>query len=148
MHGLLYIPEEEVDARRAFVLFRGGSGLRRSCIRLPMIDQDLHGCWPSRIHGCDGDVPRPLPDWRSWKLPVAKRMPIYLFDRELSAGKIQERNLKCTFNTILEGAGLLTDEHLADREILAFGHSTGRGLLPTLLPNRVFWASPAVCPWR
>jgi pimeloyl-ACP methyl ester carboxylesterase len=33
--------------------------------------------------------------------------------------------LKCTFNVILQGAGLLTDQNFAGREIIAFGHSTG-----------------------
>jgi len=33
--------------------------------------------------------------------------------------------LKCTFNVILQGAGHLTDNHLAGREIIGFGHSTG-----------------------
>ncbi len=33
--------------------------------------------------------------------------------------------MKCTFNVILQGAGLLTDEHFAGREIIGFGHSTG-----------------------
>jgi pimeloyl-ACP methyl ester carboxylesterase len=52
-------------------------------------------------------------------------MPIYLLDHEISQEEIVDRNLKCTFNTILQGAGLLTDRHLAGREVLAFGHSTG-----------------------
>ena len=39
--------------------------------------------------------------------------------------EISDRNLKCTFNVILQGAGLLTDEHFAGREIIGFGHSTG-----------------------
>ena len=33
--------------------------------------------------------------------------------------------MKCTFNVILQGAGLLTDQLLAGREIIGFGHSTG-----------------------
>lgn len=60
-----------------------------------------------------------------WKAPVAERMPIYLLDRDLPMDEILDRNLKCTFNTILQGAGLLTDQCLAGRDILAFGHSTG-----------------------
>ena len=60
-----------------------------------------------------------------WKQPVAERNPIYLFDRDLDQAEIDDRNLKCTFNVILQGAGLLTDQHLAGREIIGFGHSTG-----------------------
>src|SRR4029077_19462640 len=56
---------------------------------------------------------------------IAERKPIYLFDRGLSDSEIFDRNLKCTFNVILQGAGLLTDNHLAGREIIGFGHSTG-----------------------
>src|ERR687896_259055 len=39
--------------------------------------------------------------------------------------ELLDRNLKCTFNVILQGAGLLTDQHFAGREIIGFGHSTG-----------------------
>jgi pimeloyl-ACP methyl ester carboxylesterase len=60
-----------------------------------------------------------------WQIPVAERMPIYLFDRQLPNDEILDRNLKCTFNVILQGAGLLTDQHFAGREIIGFGHSTG-----------------------
>ena len=61
-----------------------------------------------------------------WKYTRAPNvMPIYLLDRELPQEEILDRNLKCTFNVILQGAGLLTDEHLAGREIIGFGHSTG-----------------------
>ena len=60
-----------------------------------------------------------------WKQPVAERNPIYLMDRDLPEEEIRDRNLKCTFNVILQGAGLLTDENFAGREIIAFGHSTG-----------------------
>jgi pimeloyl-ACP methyl ester carboxylesterase len=60
-----------------------------------------------------------------WQSPIPERMPIYLMDRQLPPAEILDRNLKCTFNTILQGAGLLTDRHFAGREILAFGHSTG-----------------------
>ena len=59
------------------------------------------------------------------KQPVAERNPIYLFDRYLAEQEIIDRNLKCTFNVILQGAGLLTDRHFAGREIIVFGHSTG-----------------------
>ena len=60
-----------------------------------------------------------------WQQPIPERMPVYLLDRELPVEEIKDRNLKCTFNTILQGAGLLTDQHLSGREILGFGHSTG-----------------------
>jgi pimeloyl-ACP methyl ester carboxylesterase len=60
-----------------------------------------------------------------WKQPIPQRMPVYLMDRELPTEEILDRNLKCTFNVILQGAGLLTDEHFAGREIIGFGHSTG-----------------------
>jgi hypothetical protein len=60
-----------------------------------------------------------------WKLPVAERNPVYLMDRDLTLEEISDRNLKCTFNVILQGAGLLADQHLAGREIISFGHSTG-----------------------
>ncbi len=60
-----------------------------------------------------------------WQQSIPERKPIYVFDRDLSDNEILDRNLKCTFNVILQGAGLLTDNHLAGREIIGFGHSTG-----------------------
>jgi hypothetical protein len=60
-----------------------------------------------------------------WKIPVAERNPIYLMDHDLPPEEVSDRNLKCTFNVNLQGAGLLADDHLAGRDIIAFGHSTG-----------------------
>jgi pimeloyl-ACP methyl ester carboxylesterase len=60
-----------------------------------------------------------------WTRPTTERLPIYLLDQQLSPEEIKDRNRKCTFNTILQGAGLLTDTYLDGREVLAFGHSTG-----------------------
>ncbi len=41
-----------------------------------------------------------------WKTPVQDRMPIYLPDREISMEETLDHNLKCTFNNIMQGAGL------------------------------------------
>ena len=42
---------------------------------------------------------------------------------DLASGKLHRCNSRLTY--FLQGAGLLTDEHFAGREIIAFGHSTG-----------------------
>lgn len=126
MHGSLYTPEKEVDGERAFVVFHGGAGSEKIMDLTPDGRPGI-----ARILAAEGfkvltlTYPGHYPPGGVWTEPVANRMPIYLFDRELPLKEIRDRNLKCTFNTILQGAGLLTDEHLAGREILTFGHSTG-----------------------
>jgi pimeloyl-ACP methyl ester carboxylesterase len=126
VHGTLYVPEKELDARRAFVLFHGGGGSEKIMDFTPDGRPGL-----GRILAAQGfkvlalTYPGHYPPGGVWQQPIAERMPIYLLDRALPTEQILDRNLKCTFNTILQGAGLLTDEHLGGRELLAFGHSTG-----------------------
>ena len=126
MHGTLYTPEKETDPRRAFVFFHGGAGSERIMDLTPDGRPGL-----ARVLASQGfkvlalTYPGHYPPGGVWQLPIAERNPIYLRDRDLSQEEISDRNLKCTFNVILRGAGLLTDEHLAGREIIGFGHSTG-----------------------
>ena len=73
------------------------------------------------------------PPGGTWTVPITERQPIYLLDQSLPAEEVHDRNLKCTFNVILQGAGFLVDEHLAGRRLLAFGHSTGGPFVHTLM---------------
>jgi pimeloyl-ACP methyl ester carboxylesterase len=126
MHGTMFIPEKELDSTKAFVFFHGGAGSEKIMDLTPDGRPGL-----ARVIAAQGfrvlslTYPGHYPPGGTWTVPVAERMPIYLFDRELPQEEILDRNLKCTFNTILQGAGLLTDQHLTGREILVFGHSTG-----------------------
>jgi pimeloyl-ACP methyl ester carboxylesterase len=126
MHGTLYAPANETDARRAFVFFHGGAGSEKIMDLTPDGRPGL-----ARVLAAQGfkvlalTYPGHYPPGGVWKMPIAERQPIYLMDRELPATEIADRNVKCTFNVILQGAGLLTDTHLAGRQIIAFGHSTG-----------------------
>ena len=126
MHGTLYISEKEVNPHRAFVCFHGGAGSEKIMDLTPDGRPGL-----ARVLASQGfkalalTYPGHYSPGGVWQQAIPERSPIYLFDRELSAEEIKDRNLKCTFNTILQGAGLLTDQHLAGREILGFGHSTG-----------------------
>jgi pimeloyl-ACP methyl ester carboxylesterase len=126
MHGTLFTPERELNEKRAFVFFHGGAGSEKIMDLTPDGRPGL-----ARVVAAQGfkvltlTYPGHYPPGGVWQAPIAERMPIYLMDRQLPAEEILDRNLKCTFNTILQGAGLLTDRHFAGREILAFGHSTG-----------------------
>ena len=126
MHGTLFTPEKEVNRDRAFVFFHGGAGSEKIMDLTPDGRPGL-----ARVVAAQGfkvltlTYPGHYPPGGVWKVSVPERMPVYLMDRELPQEEILDRDLKCTFNTILQGAGLLTDQHLAGREILAFGHSTG-----------------------
>jgi pimeloyl-ACP methyl ester carboxylesterase len=126
MHGTLFTPEKEVNRDRAFVFFHGGAGSEKIMDLTPDGRPGL-----ARVVAGQGfrvltlTYPGHYPPGGVWKVSIPERMPVYLMDRELPQEEILDRNLKCTFNTILQGAGLLTDQHLAGREIFAFGHSTG-----------------------
>ena len=126
MHGTVYTPEKETDPPRAFVLFHGGAASEKIMDLTPDGRPGL-----ARVLASQGfkvlalTYPGHYPPGGVWQQPVAERKPIYLLDRELADSEIFDRNLKCTFNVILQGAGLLTDNHLAGREIIGFGHSTG-----------------------
>jgi pimeloyl-ACP methyl ester carboxylesterase len=126
IHGTLFTPEKELDSNRAFVFFHGGAGSEKIMDLTPDGRPGL-----ARVVASQGfnvlalTYPGHYPKGGVWKQPIAERMPIYLVDRELPTEEILDRNLKCTFNVILQGAGLLSDQRFAGREILGFGHSTG-----------------------
>ena len=126
MHGTLYTPQRERDPQRGFVFFHGGAGSEKIMDLTPDGRPGL-----ARVLAAQGfkvlalTYPGHYPPGGVWNLPIAERNPIYLADRDLVQEEILDRNLKCTFNVILQGAGLLTDQHLAGREIIGFGHSTG-----------------------
>lgn len=126
MHGTLYTPANEVNVNRAFVCFHGGAGSEKIMDLTPDGRPGL-----ARALAAQGfkvltlTYPGHYPPGGLWKNPIPERQPIYLMDRELPQQEIRDRNLKCTFNVILQGAGSLADEHLAGREIIGFGHSTG-----------------------
>jgi len=126
MHGTLYTPEKETDPCRALVFFHGGAGSEKIMDLTPDGRPGL-----ARVAAAQGfkvlalTYPGHYPPGGVWQVPIPERQPIYLLDRQLSLEEIADRNLKCTFNVILQGAGQLTDQHLAGREIIGFGHSTG-----------------------
>lgn len=126
IHGSLYTPAREVDPSLAFVFFHGGAD-----------SEDVFDLTPdgrpgqARVLAAQGftvlaiSYPGHYPPGGVWRAPIASRQPIYLLDRDLPAEEVLDRNLKCTFNTILQGAGQLVSQALKGRDILAWGHSTG-----------------------
>jgi len=126
IHGILYTPEAEVDNSVAIVIFHGGAG---SAIAKDITPDGRPGIAP--VMASQGFTVLSItytghyPPGGIWTMPIAERMPIYLMDQDLSDEEIVDRNRKCTFNTIVQGAAQLVEEHLAGRNILAYGHSTG-----------------------
>jgi pimeloyl-ACP methyl ester carboxylesterase len=126
MHGTLFTPEKEREPRRGFVFFHGGAGSEKIMDLTPDGRPGL-----ARVLAAQGfkvlavTYPGHYPPGGVWKQPIPERNPIYLLDRDLPLEEIHDRNLKCTFNVILQGAGLLTDQNFGGREIIVFGHSTG-----------------------
>lgn len=126
IHGSLYSPETEVDGDVAVVVFHGGAGSEWAMDETPDGRPSIASLLASQgFKVLVLTYPGHYPPGGVWTTSIAERMPVYLLDTELSAEETLDRNLKCTFNVILQGAGQLVDEHLAGRRILAFGHSTG-----------------------
>ncbi len=126
IQGILYSPEQEVDDGVAIVMFHGGAG---SSYGKDLTPDGRPGL--ARVLAGQGfkvlnlTYPGHYPPGGIWKEDVETRQPWYLLDQRLSDEEIYDRNLKCTFNVILQGSAQLVDEHLAGRKILAHGHSTG-----------------------
>jgi hypothetical protein len=126
IQGILYTPSAEIDANLAIVMFHGGAGSSYGKDTTPDGRPGL-----PRVLAAQGftvlnlTYPGHFPPGGVWKESVAERQPWYLLDKELSDDEIYDRNLKCTFNVIMQGSAQLVDEHLAGRKILAHGHSTG-----------------------
>jgi hypothetical protein len=126
IQGILYSPENEVDSGIAIVMFHGGAGSSYGKDTTPDGRPGL-----PRVLAAQGftvlnlTYPGHYPPGGVWKESVAARQPWYLLDQKLDDAEIYDRNLKCTFNVIMQGSAQLVDEHLAGRKILAHGHSTG-----------------------
>jgi hypothetical protein len=133
IHALLYTPAQEVDPNLAFVVMHGGAGSSRGKDTTPDGRPGV-----SRVLAAQGfkvlsiDYVGHYPPGGIWTRPVAERAPIYLLDRGLDFAEVVDRNRKCTFNVHMQGAGQLVDEHLAGRDVLVFGHSTGGPMLVDL----------------
>ena len=126
IHGSLYTPEREVDSGLAFVFFHGGADSES------VFDLTPDGRpGQARVLASQGftvlsiTYPGHYPPGGRWQKPIPARQPIYLLDRDLPIEEVLDRNLKCTFNTILQGAGQLVSQELAGRDLLVWGHSTG-----------------------
>lgn len=126
IHGCLYTPEKEVDRKVAFIMFPGGSGNEHNVDLTPDGRPGI-----ARVLARQGFTTLALsytglyPPNGRWSKPASTRLPHYLLDRELPEAEILDRNLKCTFNVIVQGAAKLIDENLGGRDIIAYGHSTG-----------------------
>lgn len=126
IHAILYSPASEVDNNTAVVMIHGGAG---SAIAKDVTPDGRPGIAP--VLASQGfsvlsvTYTGHYPPEGIWSMPVEQRKPYYLLDQELSDEEILDRNQKCTFNTIVQGAAQLVEEHFSGRQILAFGHSTG-----------------------
>lgn len=133
IHGSLYTPAREVDPSLAFVFFHGGADSESVFDLTPDGRPGV-----ARVLASQGftvlaiTYPGHYPPVNVWKEPIETRQPIYLLDKELPLKETLDRNLKCTFNTILQGAGELTTENLKGCDLLVWGHSTGGSMAVAL----------------
>jgi hypothetical protein len=156
IHGRLYLPKRESLGNIGFVLMHGGAGSEDEMRETPDGRPGLAAILAAQGFRCLAiTYPGHYPPGGEWKTPVATRQPIYLFDRQLRIAEIRARNLRCTFNTIVEGAARLTDRYMAGYDVLSFGHSTGgpmsmllyRFLKKVKVKGIVGWASGGPDGW-
>lgn len=156
IHGRLYTPEHAADRSLAFVFFHGGADSEMVFDQTP---DRRPG--PARVLAAQGhcvltiSYPGHYPPGNHWAVPIETRQPIYLLDRTLPEDEVLDRNEKCTFNVILQGAGALVADNLGGRDIIAWGHSTGGPMaahLHRFTDNRVIglagWGSGGPDGWR
>ncbi|MCH8917255.1 MAG: alpha/beta fold hydrolase [Proteobacteria bacterium] len=156
IHGRLYTPEHAADRSLAFVFFHGGADSEMVFDQTP---DRRPG--PARVLAAQGhcvltiSYPGHYPPGNHWAAPIETRQPIYLLDRTLPEDEVLDRNEKCTFNVILQGAGALVADNLGGRDIIAWGHSTGGPMaahLHRFTDNRVIglagWGSGGPDGWR
>jgi pimeloyl-ACP methyl ester carboxylesterase len=133
VHGTLYEPDREVEPGVAIVFLHGGAGSEKEFEETPDGRPGLAAIAASLgFRSLAITYPGHYPPGGEWTRSVADRQPVYLLDRTLPDEEISARNMRCTFNVIVEGAARLTDKVLPDHRILAHGHSTG-GPMATLL---------------
>jgi hypothetical protein len=126
IHGTLYEPEYDRYPSMGFVLTHGGAGSEWELRETPDGRPGLAAVLAAQGFRCVVvTYPGHYPKNGVWTTPVETRQPVYLFDREMSAEELRDRHLKCTYNTIVQGMGSLVDALLTDRDVFAFGHSTG-----------------------
>lgn len=126
IHGRLYTPSRETRPGLAFVIFHGGADSEM------VFDETPDGRpGQARVLASQGfpvlsiTYPGHFPPGNRWAEPIATRQPLYLLDRDLPLEECLDRNLKCTFNVIMQGAGQLVDKTLGGRDLIVWGHSTG-----------------------
>lgn len=133
IHGTLYKPAVDRMPSVAFFLTHGGAGSEREFHETPdgrpglamvLARQGFRSLAVSYV----GHYPK----GGQWTVSAEERWPDYLLDAELDLSEILERNLRCTFDVHVEGMALLADQHLAGRNLIAFGHSTAGPMTMTM----------------
>lgn len=139
INGALYTPENDVDPSIAWLVTLGTNGSEGECDICPDGRPGLAAVlaaqgftvmtfsFPGHFYPPDG----------IWPMPVAERNPVYLFARKLSEGEIADRNLKCTFDTNMQGVAALVEQHLKGRGLVVTNGTMGCGLPPMLKTARI-----------
>ncbi|HEY4134910.1 MAG TPA: alpha/beta hydrolase family protein [Alphaproteobacteria bacterium] len=126
IRGTLFIPAVEAMPGVGFTLLHGGAGSEMECVETPDGRPGLAALLAERgYRSLSISFPGHLPLSGEWTDSVETRQPCYLLDQALPDKEIARRNLACTYNTIVQGAAQLADEHMAGYEVVSFGHSTG-----------------------
>jgi hypothetical protein len=126
IHGTLYEPEVDRYPGYGFFLTHGGAGSEDELRETPDGRPGLAAVLAAQGFRCLAVTwPGHYPPGGEWEIPAAQRNPVYLLDRALPQAEIDARNLRCTFNTIVQGAAGLVDRCLSGRRVFSFGHSTG-----------------------
>ncbi len=139
INGALYTPKKEVDPKIAWLVTLGTNGSEGECDVCPDGRPGIAAIlaangftvmtfsFPGHYYPPDG----------IWPMPVPERNPVYLFDQQLSDAEIADRNLKCTFDTNMQGVATLVERHLAGRGLVVTNGTMGCGLPPFLKKTRI-----------
>ena len=140
INGALYTPEKEVDPSLAFLVTLGTNGSEGECDVCPDGRPGIAAVlaaqgfkvmtfsFPGNFYPPDG----------VWPMPVPQRKPIYLFDKpDMSDEEIADRNLKCSFDTNMQGCVELIEKHLPGRGLIVTNGTQGFGIAPMLKTGKV-----------
>ena len=143
IHGCVYTPKKEVDPAICWLVTLGTNGSEGECDICPDGRPGLAAVlaaqgfkvmtfsFPGHFYPPDGN----------WPMPVEERDPIYLFDKKIGKKELADRNLKCTFDTNMQGVAALVEEHVPSRGLIVTNGTMGARLPLFLKKTRLIGAT-------
>ena len=126
MHGTLYTPEKETDRTRLSFFFTAAPAAKRSWTSRPTAGLGWRACWPPKDFKVLAlTYPGHYPPGGIWQHSRRRAHADLSAGSRTAEGGNSRSQSEMYFQRHSSGRGPLTDQHLAGREIIGFGHSTG-----------------------